>query len=65
MIIVLKDLEGRGHDLIEALSQHLPGKTKENYEKPVRIAKSRGLLLGHLVLSDGSRPHLPTVLNPF
>jgi hypothetical protein len=28
-----KDLEGRGHDLIEALSQHLPGMTEENYEK--------------------------------
>jgi hypothetical protein len=32
MMMVLKDLEGRGHDLIEVLSQHLPGKTEENYE---------------------------------
>jgi hypothetical protein len=29
MIMVLKDLEGSGHDLIEVLSQHLPGKTEE------------------------------------
>jgi hypothetical protein len=28
------DLEGIGHGLIQALSQHLPRRTGENHEKP-------------------------------
>jgi hypothetical protein len=35
---IRKDLEGRGHSLIEVLSHHLSGRTEEHHEIPVRIA---------------------------